>query len=83
MRDLLTAVASGNENAQLAEISHEPVFVSQYQAIDEFFNIETNNTVIFKDILDNGIQPCFSMACSFPSITIFTSIRLSFNAITT
>ena len=38
MRDLLTAVASGNENARLADISHEPIFVSQYQAIDEFFN---------------------------------------------
>ena len=52
MRDLLTAVASGNENAQLAEISHEPVFVSQYQAIDEFFNILLRKKRHFAIVVD-------------------------------
>ena len=38
MRDLLDAVAEGRENASLKEISHTPIFVTQYQPIDELFN---------------------------------------------
>ncbi len=38
MRDLLLAIASGKEQTCLSEISHDPVFVSQYQRIDEFFD---------------------------------------------
>ncbi len=38
LRDLLTAVAGGREDARLDEIAHEPLFVSQYQAIDELFS---------------------------------------------
>jgi len=37
MRDLLTAVVAGREEARLDEIAHEPLFVSQYQLIDELF----------------------------------------------
>jgi len=37
MRDLLTAVVAGREDARLDEIAHEPLFVSQYQLIDELF----------------------------------------------
>lgn len=38
LRDLLTAVAGGQEDARLEEIAHEPLFVPQYQAIDELFS---------------------------------------------
>jgi putative hemolysin len=37
LRDLLAAVATGRADARLDEIAHDPVFVSQYQAIDELF----------------------------------------------
>lgn len=38
MRDLLSAVASDKKTVRLKEIAHTPVFVSQYQPIDELFN---------------------------------------------
>lgn len=38
MRDLLNALSSGTTDISLEKIAHEPVFVSQYQAIDELFN---------------------------------------------
>ena len=38
LRDLLTAVADGRVNARLDEIAHDPLFVSQYHAIDELFS---------------------------------------------
>jgi CBS domain containing-hemolysin-like protein len=37
LRDLLAAVATGRGDSRLDEIAHEPVFVPQYQAIDELF----------------------------------------------
>lgn len=38
LRDLLTAVADDRVNARLDEIAHDPLFVSQYHAIDELFS---------------------------------------------
>ncbi len=38
LRDLLTALADGRVDARLDEIAHDPLFVSQYQAIDELFS---------------------------------------------
>lgn len=38
LRDLLTAIASGRSEARLDEIAHEPLFVTQYQSIDELFD---------------------------------------------
>lgn len=38
LRDLLAAVASGRNDARLEEIAHEPLFVPQYQTIDELFD---------------------------------------------
>ena len=38
MRDLLSAVASDKGTVRLKDIGHTPVFVSQYQPIDELFN---------------------------------------------
>jgi CBS domain containing-hemolysin-like protein len=52
MRDLLVAVASGNENARLAEISHDPIFVSQYQAIDELFSVLLRKKRHFAIVVD-------------------------------
>ena len=37
LRDLLRASASGQLEERLANIGHEPLFVSQYQAIDDLF----------------------------------------------
>lgn len=37
LRDLLAAMATGRGDARLDEIAHDPVFVPQYQAIDELF----------------------------------------------
>ena len=37
MRDLLTAMAGGRDDARVDEIAHAPLFVSQYQTIDELF----------------------------------------------
>jgi len=38
LRDLLTALAGGRGDARLDEIAHEPLFVTQYEAIDELFS---------------------------------------------
>ncbi|MDJ0951136.1 MAG: hemolysin family protein [Alphaproteobacteria bacterium] len=38
LRDLLNAVADGQTNARLDEYAHDPLFVPQYQAIDELFS---------------------------------------------
>ena len=38
MRDLLLALASNRESDRLKEIAHTPIFVTQYQGIDELFN---------------------------------------------
>ncbi|MDJ0945955.1 MAG: hemolysin family protein [Kiloniellales bacterium] len=38
LRDLLTAVADGRVSARLDEIAHDPLFVSQFQGIDELFS---------------------------------------------
>jgi CBS domain containing-hemolysin-like protein len=37
MRDLLRASANGQMDERLVNIAHEPLFVSQYQAIDDLF----------------------------------------------
>jgi putative hemolysin len=38
LRDLLTALADAREDARLDEIAHEPLFVTEYEAIDELFS---------------------------------------------
>lgn len=38
LRDLLAAVAAGQHDARLTDISHEPLFVPQYQGVDELFD---------------------------------------------
>jgi magnesium and cobalt exporter, CNNM family len=38
LRDLLDAVANNRKQARLDEIAHEPLFVPQYQKIDELFS---------------------------------------------
>lgn len=38
LRDLLAAIASGHNDARLVDISHDPLFVPQYQAVDELFD---------------------------------------------
>lgn len=38
LRDLLTAIADGRGESRLDEIAHEPLFVPQYQTIDELFD---------------------------------------------
>jgi len=37
LRDLLAAMASGRSEVRIDEIAHTPIFVSQYQTIDELF----------------------------------------------
>jgi CBS domain containing-hemolysin-like protein len=37
LRDMLTAVADGRGDARLDAVAHEPLFVPQYQTIDELF----------------------------------------------
>jgi putative hemolysin len=52
MRDLLTASANGQMEEQLVNIAHDPLFVSQYQAIDDLFATFRRRNRIFSIIVD-------------------------------
>ncbi len=52
LRDVLEAVVAGRENARLDEIGHEPVYISEYQAIDELFQVFRRNKRMFAVVVD-------------------------------
>ena len=52
LRDLLSASASGQMEERLANISHQPLFVSQYQAIDDLFATLRRRNRIFSLVVD-------------------------------
>ena len=52
MRDLLRASASGQIKQRLGEIAHDPLFVSQYQAIDDLFATLRQGNRIFSIVVD-------------------------------
>ena len=52
LRDLLGAAASGQTEEKLETIAHEPLFVSQYQAIDDLFALLRRRNQIFSIVVD-------------------------------
>jgi CBS domain containing-hemolysin-like protein len=52
LRDLLRASASGQLEERLANIGHEPLFVSQYQAIDDLFATFRRRNRLFSIVVD-------------------------------
>jgi CBS domain containing-hemolysin-like protein len=52
LRDLLEAVALGRTDARLEEVAHEPLFVPQYQNIDELFEVLRRNKLLFAIVVD-------------------------------
>ncbi len=52
LRDLLTAMAEGHTNVRLVEVAHDPLFVPQYQALDELFNILISKKQHFAIVVD-------------------------------
>jgi CBS domain containing-hemolysin-like protein len=52
MRDVLDAVVIGRVDARLDEIAHEPVFISQYQSIDELFKVFRGQKKMFAIVVD-------------------------------
>jgi CBS domain containing-hemolysin-like protein len=52
MRDLLGASANGQLEERLVNIAHEPLFVSQYQTIDDLFATFRRRNRIFSIIVD-------------------------------
>ncbi len=52
MRDLLTASANGQMDERLGNIAHTPVFVSQYQAIDDLFATFRRRNRVFSIVVD-------------------------------
>jgi putative hemolysin len=52
MRDLLVASANGQMQERLVNIAHEPLFVSQYQTIDDLFATFRRRNRIFSIIVD-------------------------------
>jgi putative hemolysin len=52
MRDLLVASANGQMQEPLVNIAHEPLFVSQYQTIDDLFATFRRRNRIFSIIVD-------------------------------
>jgi CBS domain containing-hemolysin-like protein len=52
LRDLLRASASGQLEERLANIGHEPLFVSQYQAIDDLFATFRKRNRLFSIVVD-------------------------------
>ena len=52
LRDLLGAAASGRTEEKLETIAHEPLFVSQYQAIDDLFALLRRRNQIFSIVVD-------------------------------
>ena len=52
MRDLLRACASGQMQQRLGDIAHDPLFVSQYQAIDDLFATLRRRNLMFSIVVD-------------------------------
>ena len=52
MRDLLRASANGKMEERLVNIAHDPMFVSQYQAIDDLFNRFKRRNRVFSIVVD-------------------------------
>jgi putative hemolysin len=52
LRDLLRASASGQTQDQLQSIAHEPLFVSQYQPIDDLFARLRQRNQLFSIVVD-------------------------------
>jgi putative hemolysin len=52
LRDLLAAIASNDLDIRVADIAHEPLYVSQYQAIDELFALMRRENRIFAIVVD-------------------------------
>ena len=52
LRDLLRASASGRVEERLVTIAHEPLFVSQYQAIDDLFATLRRRNRVFAIVVD-------------------------------
>ena len=52
MRDLLRASANGQLEERLGNIAHEPLFVSQYQAIDDLFATIRRSNLVFSIVVD-------------------------------
>ena len=52
MRDLLRASAGGQLQEQLGNIAHKPLFVSQYQAIDDLFATLRRRNRVFSIVVD-------------------------------
>jgi CBS domain containing-hemolysin-like protein len=52
MRDLLRASAHGQLEERLGNIAHDPVFVSQYQAIDDLFATFRRRNRVFSIVVD-------------------------------
>ena len=52
LRDLLKASARGQAREQLGKIAHEPLFVSQFQAIDDLFAMFRRRNRVFSIVVD-------------------------------
>ena len=52
MRDLLRASANGQTQERLGNIAHTPLFVSQYQAIDDLFATLRRRNRVFSIVVD-------------------------------
>ena len=52
LRDLLRASTCGQTDAQLLSIAHEPLFVSQYQPIDDLFDRLRRRNQLFSIVVD-------------------------------
>jgi len=52
MRDLLRASADGQMEQRLGDIAHDPLFVSQYQAIDDLFATLRRRNQLFAIVVD-------------------------------
>lgn len=52
LRDLLDAVARGQMDARLDEIAHEPLFVPQFQKIDELFSLLRHKSMHLAIVVD-------------------------------
>jgi CBS domain containing-hemolysin-like protein len=52
MRDLLGASANGQLDERLGSIAHQPLFVSQYQAIDDLFATLRRRNRVFSIVVD-------------------------------
>jgi putative hemolysin len=52
MRDLLRATANGQLQETLGNIAHTPLFVSQYQAIDDLFAMLRRRNRVFSIVVD-------------------------------